>query len=155
MLMVPCLVAAEDHAESSSLSAAANTTYKKKCGSCHFAYQPALLPERSWLSILNNPGTHAGGTLALDKTAKGEIEKYLTQNSAERDASERSQKILASLGSDTPVRISEVPYIKKKHREINETAFLTKSVGSRANCPACHRSADKGVYDDHDAAIPK
>ncbi|TRZ56674.1 MAG: hypothetical protein D4S02_15065, partial [Rhodocyclaceae bacterium] len=28
-----------------------NATYVKECGACHFPYQPALMPARSWRKV--------------------------------------------------------------------------------------------------------
>jgi len=146
---------AGEHNESKAFPKVTNEVYKANCGSCHFAYQPGLLPAKSWLKIIDSPSGHPGGGLSLDKKTKGEIKKYLTQNSAENTRSKRSQKILASIGSGVPTRISEVPYIREKHHEINQEVFLKKSIGSRGNCIACHKTAESGDYDDDNVAIPK
>ena len=118
------------------------------------AYQAGLLPERSWLKILNSGG-HVGGDVSLNREAKAEIEKYLVQNSADKIPSKRSQKVLASIGNNAPTRISEIPYIKKKHRDISEDIFARKTIRSRAKCSACHKRADSGIYDEEDVIIPK
>jgi len=154
VLLLPSALYAGDHKESKTMPIVKNTVYTKNCGTCHFAYQPDLLPARAWVKIINSPGGHAGGDLSLESNEKSEIERYLRQNSAEQSPSKRSKKILSSLGSDTPVRISEIPYIKKKHREISQDVFMRKAIGSRANCVACHRSAASGVYEDDDVVIP-
>jgi len=144
---------AGEHGESKGLPKITNETYRTNCGGCHFAYQPGLLPARSWQAITD--GGHPGGGLSLDKKAKAEIRNYLTQNSAERSNAKRSRKILASLGSSVPTRISEVPYIREKHHEIDPDVFLRKAIGSRGNCIACHKTAANGDYDDDNVAIPK
>ena len=154
-LLTPCPAFAGEHNERKALPIVTNETYTKNCGSCHFAYQPGLLPARSWTKILDSPAGHPGGRLSIDKKALSEIRNYLTRNSAEKSPAKRSKKILDSIGGDTPVMISEIPYIKHKHREIGQDVFLRKTIGSRANCPACHRSAANGVYDDDDVVIPK
>ncbi|MDH4164526.1 MAG: diheme cytochrome c [Nitrospirota bacterium] len=48
-----------------------------------------------------------------------------------------------------------MPIIRDKHRSMGQEVFSRKAVGSRANCPACHRSAEQGVYDDDNVMIPK
>ena len=154
-MLFPCLTFAGDHKEIKAMPAVANETYKKNCGACHFAYQPGLLPARSWVKIVDSPGGHPGGSLSLDAKSKSEIKSYLEQNSAEHSSSKRSRKILRSIGGDTPVRISETAYIKEKHREIDQNIFTRKSIGSRANCAACHRSAANGIYEDDDVVIPR
>ena len=145
----------DEHKGGKNLLPVTNELYKKTCGACHFAYQPGLLPERSWKKIMDSPGTHPGGAFSLDGSTKEKIRKYLAQNSAENSPSKRSGKMLATIDSGrTPLRISEVPYIKYKHQEIRPDVFKRKSVSSRGNCIACHRKAGQGVYDG-DVVIPK
>jgi hypothetical protein len=155
LMMIPALMFAGDHKEGKELQKVVNEAYKKNCGTCHFAYQPGLLPARSWGKILDEPGGHPGGMLTIEKNAKREIKNYLVDNSAEKSSGKRSRKILASIGNSTPTKISETPYIKEKHRKIKQEIFMQKSIGSRGNCSACHKSAEKGIYDDDDVVIPK
>lgn len=148
---------ADDHKEEKhkNIAPVANELYKSSCGGCHFAYQPGLMPKRSWINMLDNKGVHPGGDLKLDMSAKAKIKEYLVQGSADNSSSERSRKILASLpGNETPARISEIPYIKKKHRKIDKATFGRASIGSPVNCMACHKGAEKGIYDDDDVVIP-
>ncbi len=154
IMFFPVWAFAGEHKESKALPGVTNEVYKTNCGSCHFAYQPGLLPAKSWQKIVGSPGGHPGGALSLDKKTKAEIKKYLTQNSAENSPSKRSRKILASIGSGVPTRISEVPYIREKHHEIRQEVFLRKSIGSRGNCIACHKTAESGDYDDDNVSIP-
>jgi len=146
---------AGEHNGNKALSKVTNVVYKENCGACHFVYQPGLLPARSWLIIMDNPGGHPGGDLSIDNESKAEIKKYLNQNSAEKSQSKISRKILASIGRDVPSRISEVPYISNKHRKIKQEVFLRTSIGSRGNCIACHKTAERGDYDDDNVTIPK
>lgn len=155
IVFFPTVVFSSDHSERKTLPKVTNEVYMANCGSCHFAYQPGLLPAKSWKKIIDSPEGHAGGDLSIDKIAKREIEKYLTQNSAEKSESKRSRKILASIGSSVPIRISEVPYIREKHHKIDQTVFSRKTIGSRGNCVACHRTAESGDYDDDNVTIPK
>ncbi len=151
----PVMTFAGEHGENKAVPKVSNAVYERNCGTCHFAYQPGLLPGGSWRKIINDPGGHAGGELSLDTRTKAEIERYLTQNSAEKSKSKRSRKIVASIGSDVTTRISEVPYIREKHHEIGQEVFSRKSIGWRGNCIACHRTAEEGDYDDDNVTIPK
>jgi len=155
LMMIPALMFAGDHREEKEMRKVVNETYKKACGTCHFAYQPGLLPARSWGKILDEPGGHPGGTLTIEKNARMEIKNYLVENSAEKSSGKKSKKILASIGNSTPTKISETPYIKEKHRKIKQEIFMQKSISSRGNCLACHKNAEKGIYDDDDVIIPK
>jgi hypothetical protein len=58
------------------------------------------------------------------------------------------------LPSSVPLRITEVPYIKAKHRRISAEIIKRDSIGSLSNCLACHRRAEEGIYDDDYVAIP-
>lgn len=154
IMFSPVRAFSDEHNESKTLPRVKNEVYKAQCGSCHFAYQPGLLPAKAWQKIIDSPGGHAGGNLSLDKKTKAEIRKYLTQNSAENSRSKRSRKILASLGGAFPTRISEIPYIRERHHEIKQDVFLRKAIGSRGNCVACHKTAENGDYNDDNLTIP-
>jgi hypothetical protein len=132
-----------------------NENYKSNCGGCHFAYPPELLPASSWNKILTRLGDHFGESLSLDDLSGGEIGKFLRENAADRSGSKTAGKILRSLGRRSPLRITEAPYIQKKHREISPELFKRKSVGSFSNCLACHKAAEQGDFDDDRAAIPQ
>jgi hypothetical protein len=130
-------------------------TYKEKCGSCHFAYQPGLLPSGSWAKILSNLKDHFGEAVDIDTESKDVITKYTLANSAETSGAKRARKIMKSLKGQTPSRITEIPYIRHKHQHIPPEVFARKTVGSLSNCLACHKTADQGIYEDDDAVVPK
>jgi hypothetical protein len=132
-----------------------NQVYKENCGECHFAYQPELLPSASWLKILNQLDDHFGEEIEVDPDAIKTISDYLKTNGAENSSAKRSKKIMRSLGNQVPMRISDIPYIREKHHELDPAIFKRKSIGSMANCTACHITAEKGIYDDDDVKIPK
>ena len=146
---------ARDHNRSERRRGVTNVTYKENCGGCHFAYPPELLPASSWKGIVTRWDDHFGESLLLDNTSREEIGKYLEENAADRSGSEKAGKILRSLGGRSPVRITEVPYIVKEHREIAREVFKRKSIGSFSNCIACHKTADQGRFDDDQATIPQ
>lgn len=138
------------------IGAATNAAYLKECGACHLAYQPEFLPKRSWDKIMATLDRHFGDSATLDEATGTEIHSYLARNNADTSPSRLSGKILASLGNSvTPVRISETPYFIRKHREVRPDVFKRKSIGSPANCSACHPNADKGDYNEHKIRIPK
>ena len=134
-----------------------NPTYKEICGDCHFAYQPELLPSGSWEKILAGLADHNGEEIEIDQESKKIISEYLKANSAEYSSAKRAVKIIRSLRGQTPMRITDVPYIRHKHEDddIPADAFTRKSVGSMSNCIACHTTAENGIYDDDHVGIPK
>ena len=132
-----------------------NPTYIEECGDCHLAYQPELLPSGSWEKIIAGLDDHFEEELEIDTESENVILGYLITNSAEKSSAKRAAKIMKSLGNRTPVRITEIPYILEKHDEVNPDVFKKESIGSPSNCPACHTTAGKGVYEDDYVVIPK
>jgi mono/diheme cytochrome c family protein len=132
-----------------------NSIYAETCGACHFAYQPGLLPSGSWDKILNSLSDHFGETVEIDPESAKTVTKYLKANSADHSSAELSREIMESLDGGTPIRITQVPCIQKEHHEIPSNVFERKSIGSFSNCAACHKNAEKGIYDDDDVNIPK
>ncbi|MDD2399591.1 MAG: cytochrome C, partial [Sulfurovum sp.] len=70
-LLLSLIVLANDHSyftkkSKSGVKAVENKLYLKECGSCHFAFQPGLLPERSWTKMLSNLADHFGSDAALE-----------------------------------------------------------------------------------------
>jgi diheme cytochrome c len=133
-----------------------NQLYQNECASCHFAYQPGLLPSRSWKRLMTGLEDHFGDNAELMPEDYTVILNYLTDNSADLSDYKRSRKINNSLAKDeTPLRITETPYFKRKHRELS-LSQITKNteIGSISNCAACHRQADKGSYNEHEIKIP-
>ena len=131
-----------------------NPTYEEECGACHFPYQPELLPSGSWKKIMAGFDDHFGEEIEIDTESINVISGYLISNSAEKSSAKRAVKIVRSLRGRTPIRISEIPYIIEKHDEVDPKIFNRESIGSLANCTACHTTAEKGIYDDDDVKIP-
>jgi mono/diheme cytochrome c family protein len=129
-----------------------NERYAEECSACHFAYQPGLLPARSWKKLLDSKALadHFGENAELGEEVRLEIEKYAVANAADESNYKRSRKLMASIpNKSTPLRITETPYIKEKHSEIpKELIAGNPQVKSLSNCNHCHTRADKGVFDD-------
>lgn len=136
----------------------ADKDYIEECGSCHFPYQPGLLPEGSWRKLMDAKALedHFGDNAELDEDVRTHILDVLVNASADKSYYKRSRKIMASLGDDkAPLRIIETPYIKHAHHEI--PAKLIKEnpkVKSLSYCDKCHQQADKGSFDDDTVVIP-
>jgi hypothetical protein len=132
-----------------------NAAYKEACAACHFSYQPELLPSGSWEKILTGLEDHFGEAVELDPESKKTIAEYLNANAAEHSSAKRAVKIMRSIGDQTPLRITEIPYIRQKHHEVSADVLKRKSIGALSNCSACHTTAEKGIYDDDNVMIPK
>jgi hypothetical protein len=130
--------------------------YKAECASCHFAYQPGLLPAKSWTKLMGDLSNHFNTDASLESADNQKILKYLLENSAEKSTQyKRSRKINDSIAkNETPIAVSKTRYFIQKHREIAPKLIEQKEVKSLANCMACHTTADKGSYSERDIKIP-
>lgn len=133
-------------------------TYNSECGDCHFAFQPGWLPVRSWQKLMDPTALkdHFGDNAELDEQTRRAVAKVLEAGAAEHSPSKRAKKVLRSLNKgDAPLRITETPYIKRKHHEIPAKWIKDNpDVKSLANCDACHLHAADGIFDDDGVDIP-
>ena len=133
-----------------------NTLWREECGDCHMAYHPSLLPARSWQALMDGQNDHFGDDLDLDENVAVEITRFLLDNSAERMVIEPSWRILQSTPADqTPLRITDTAYWKKKHNDIARQYWDSDKVKDKGNCGACHRDADAGTYEDAAMRMPR
>jgi hypothetical protein len=164
-LNVPCAVAEEnfalwlvDFSRNKEVKPVINEQYRSECGECHFAYQPGLLPEKSWLKLLDAEALkdHFGDNAELDKDTLDAIRAYAVANSADKSWYKRSRKIAkATAEGEAPLRITEVRYIKRTHQDIPEKMIKgNKDVKSQSFCNKCHTQAAKGVFDEDTVRIP-
>jgi len=132
--------------------------YAKECGDCHFAYQPGLLPGKSWKKLLAADAlkNHFGENAELDPSTRDAILDYAVNNAAETSWYKRSRKIaVATEQGPAPLRITELHYISRVHQHIPEKMIKgNKEVKSLSMCNACHTEASKGVYDSDTVNIP-
>ena len=133
-----------------------NQQYATECGACHFAYQPGWLPARSWQKMMSSLQNHFGENAEMSAESRAVITAYLVEEAADKSVHRRSQRLLRGIAADeAPQRISELPYMQKKHDEIPARFVQGNAlVGSLANCVACHSQAGKGYFDEHGVKIP-
>lgn len=136
----------------------ADTAYQEECSACHFAYQPGLLPSSAWRVLLSGAGLadHFGENAELDELVRQRLEDYAVAHAAETSLYKRSRKIISSIGAaPSPLQITLVPYIKRKHQELPARYIRDNAeVNSLSNCNSCHTQAAEGVYDDDTVEIP-
>ncbi|MDH5485182.1 MAG: diheme cytochrome c [Gammaproteobacteria bacterium] len=130
--------------------------YQEECGACHFAYQPGLLPERSWQKMMTQLDDHFGDNAELVEAKRQQIEAYLGTNAADHANYKRSKGFARSIKADEIVlRITDTLYFKRKHDEVPARLVTgNKDVGSYSHCAACHTDAAKGSYNEHEVRIP-
>jgi cytochrome b len=132
------------------------SVYRKECASCHMAFPPNVLPAGSWKVVMAHLQDHFGDDASIDGTSKKEIEVFLVGNSAEHSLEEASIKLIRSIGAgNTPLRITDIPYWKKKHRPLEPSIFRRGTIKSRSNCLACHKWSEYGSFEDSDIRIPR
>jgi len=133
-----------------------NPVYQDECGSCHMAYPPGLLPERSWLKLMAGLDNHFDDSAELDAANHKAITDFLVENSADKSDYRRSRKFARmGNGASVPIQISKMPYFIHEHDEIPARLVTgNKDVLSFSNCNACHRKAEQGSFRERDIHIP-
>jgi len=132
----------------SGVASVEKAQYTKKCGGCHFAYQPGLLPALSWERLMNKLDDHFGESVVLAEDELNLIRSHLLDNAAGRVNYDLSNKIMSALGDDpAPLRITETQYFQQVHGDIPQpSASGNPAVRSMSNCDSCHPKARQGSY---------
>jgi len=119
-----------------------------ECGACHMAFQPQMLPSKSWKKIIGGLSDHFGEDASLADKSVAHLMGYHVDNAA--DSKWWGGKFMRGLSdSSAPLRITETPYWVREHNEeVPQWAWNDPKVKSKANCAACHPRATKGDYDD-------
>lgn len=134
---------------------AMNDPWTEACSECHLAFHPSLLPMRSWEMLMAQQEDHFGDDLALDEATVSDLLAYARKNSADLEQTEAAWRMNSNIAaSDTPLRITEVSYWKRKHEEIDAHVWKRNEIKSKANCGACHLDAKQGTFEDADMRIP-
>ena len=133
----------------------ANEAVRSECTDCHIAYQPQMLPRRSWRKLMAGLADHFGEELSLDDETSGEVLGYLLANSADRSEKKGARKFLRGLSSgDAPIRITDTPRWKDKHHELPESVWADERLEFKGQCNVCHTEAERGRYDDDGVRLP-
>ena len=133
-----------------------NKNWQQECASCHIAYSPAFLPKASWRRLMGGLDQHFGENASLDPATQADILRFLEANAADTGTSRIGSRVMQSMGSkEAPLRITETRWFVRKHDEVSQATWSRKSIGSAANCAACHRQAEQGVFDEDTVRIPK
>lgn len=137
--------------KNAGISAVKLDQYNDLCGSCHFPYQPGLLPGISWETMMNNIDNHFGQTIKMTDVETRTMRRYLLDNSAGHVNDEISNQILKSLKyNPIPVRITQTPFFMDKHNQlINKVK--QQNMGQ---CDRCHQDAQQGLYKKQKIDIP-
>ena len=140
-----------------SIAFVENKTYQTECTACHIGYLPGFLPARSWTKMMDDLENHFGENASLDDEPRQEIHDFLVAHAADQKSSTRRSKKIADLipKDDAPLRITETAFWQRRHGSVRAWVWKRPAVESRAKCNACHRDAEKGIFDEHDVQVPK
>jgi len=133
-----------------ALPASPAAAYSEECGSCHLAYPARLLPRASWNVVLDGLAQHFGQNASVDAATLRLLRAHLDAGARQVRAGDRTR-------DGSPIlRITELPWFREEHRRFDrDDAWRRASIGSAANCGACHRDADQGRFDEHAIRVPK
>jgi hypothetical protein len=121
---------------------------RKECGACHMAFQPAFLPARSWARMMDGLADHFGEDASLSSETARTIRGYLMQNAGDSAAGGLARVYMRWVKPDgAPLRITENPAFLREHR-FRPEVWRRPEVVTASNCPACHRAAEVGLYED-------
>ncbi len=133
-----------------------NKAWQQECASCHIAYSPAFLPKTSWRRLMGGLDRHFGENASLDPATQADILRFLEANAADAGSSRMGSRVMQGLRpNEAPLRITETRWFVRKHDEVARATWSRKSIGSAANCAACHRQAEQGVFDEDTVRIPQ
>lgn len=120
--------------------------HQQECSSCHVAYPPGLLPAASWQRIMGQLDKHYGTDASMDAATTREIAAWLQAHAGtDRHAREEPPQD----------RISKAGWFVRQHDEVSSSTWKRASIGSAANCSACHADAAKGDFNEHKVRVPK
>jgi hypothetical protein len=131
--------------------------WNDECSSCHYAYPPGLLPEASWKKLLTPAALekHFGENIEMKDALRQQLLDYAAANAADHSMAKRSRKLVASLAGASPERITETPYIKRKHQDLPKNLVQDNpKVKALSQCDTCHTDAKTGNLDDDTVLIP-
>ena len=110
---------------------ALDPSYKTECGSCHVPYPAKLLPASSWQQLMARLDRHFGSDASLDARLHAEISRYLAAHAGRRAAPPGAEP-----------RITQTRWFLKEHRK------EIPAGKNPADCAACHKGAENGIYED-------
>ncbi len=119
--------------------------YVRECASCHLAYPPALLPAASWQRLLQGLDRHYGSDASLDAATVRELSAWLQAHAG------TDRRVAEAPPQD---RITRAAWFERKHRRIDPAVWKLPSVGSAAQCAACHREAAQGRFSERSLRMP-
>ncbi|CAN5235248.1 diheme cytochrome c [soil metagenome] len=120
--------------------------YKTECAACHLAYPPGMLPAASWQRLMTGLPRHFDTDASLDPATVKELSGWLVANAA------TGRRAIEPPPED---RITRSAWFTRQHDEVPAATWKRAAIKSASNCAACHTSADKGDFNEHNVRIPR
>ncbi len=125
-----------------------DAVYIEECGACHFAYQPGLLPRKSWNGVMQGLEDHFGENAEMDAETTGHITSYLEENALQAGKPSSLSKLMRGMPAEPPLRITELPAFVRMHEIVPKQLQVEElKEGFLSPCADCHREAADGVFD--------
>ena len=135
----------DDDEDTGHRPAIVDAKWASECSACHVAYPARYLPADSWRAIMAGLDKHFGSNASLDPATAREITAYLEKNASTR----------RHHAGKPVLRITETRWWRSEHREIAARHWKNPKVKSRADCEACHTTADKGDFSERHVKFPR
>jgi len=120
--------------------------YQQECAACHIAYSPTLMPAASWRRIMGNLPKHFGTDASLDAATVKELSGWINSHAG------TYKRVKEEPPQD---RITRTAWFIRKHDEVSVASWKLPAVKSASNCIACHTTAEKGDFNEHNVRIPR
>lgn len=120
--------------------------YQQECAACHIAYSPTLMPAASWRRIMGNLPKHFGTDASLDAATVKELSGWINSHAG------TYKRVKEEPPQD---RITRTAWFIRKHDEVSAASWKLPAVKSASNCIACHTTAEKGDFNEHNVRIPR
>lgn len=142
---------------SADVAPVTNAVYTKECDSCHLAFPPGLLPQRSWRALMAGLANHFGENAELPADTRQALLDYVTRNAADHHSDYRlSRRVLDDLtAQEAPLRITALRSFRREHDAVPRYVFQNNpKLQGFSDCIVCHRRADQGDFNENGIDIP-
>ena len=119
--------------------------YLQECGACHAPFPARGLGAAAWTQIVDGLPRHFGSDASLDAATTARLRAYLAANASTKRAAEVPPDL----------RMTRSRWFVREHREVPASTWQRPAVKSAANCAACHTTADRGIFDEHQLRVPR
>lgn len=148
--LFPLLAALALPAHAERFAVPKHAAFEEECTACHIAYPPRMLDADSWRAVMSGLPRHFGVDASIEDKRRIAITDFLTAQAGRRNSGDSRDA-----GGQPLLRITETRRFVREHREISAATWRRASIGSPANCAACHPRAAAGDFSEHAVTIPK